>query len=218
MKRYLFFSSLFCLASIGSLAQKSNQQYPLPEYNNEICFLNKDNATLMRLEKGSSKMESKMKMKGFGGGENGYTLDGGKSSVRLKSGSSLFFVFYTGETSSNLSPEADSAMKANGMSQSMQMNPMSMMIDPSQTTSLYNMNSGKGKRMITLQSFSGMKFLGKSKKESIKYTLSVKKIKEGYYEMLVDKPLPKGEYAFLLMGIGMSSMDGSSMLFAFGVD
>jgi len=72
-----------------------------------------------------------------------------------------------------LTPAADSAMKANGMEPSMLINTMSMMRDPSQTTSLYNMNSEKGKRMITLQSAQGMKLSGKAKKESTKYTLSI---------------------------------------------
>ncbi len=61
-----------------------------------------------------------------------------------------------------------------------------------------------------------MKLLGKSKKESTKYTISVKKIREGYYEMIVDKALQKGEYAFTLMNY--VSMDGSYLLFAFGID
>ena len=216
MKRYFFFTSLFCMAGCMLLAQKNKQQYPNPEYSNEIYLFKKDSATLMRLEKGSSKMETKMKMGGFGGGENGYTLDEGKSPVRLKTGSNLSFIFYAGEVSSNLTPEADSAMKANGMSQTMQMNPMSMLNDPAQTTSLYNMTSSKGKRKIILMSAAGMKLLGKGKKESTKYMLSIKKIKEGYYEMIVDKPLSKGEYAFVVMSY--SSMDGSYLLFAFGVD
>ena len=36
--------------------------------------------------------------------------------------------------------------------------------------------------------------------------------------MVIDKPLGKGEYVFTMMNIGMGSMDGSSTLFAFGVD
>lgn len=193
------------------------QNYPTPEFSNEICLLKKDSAKLMRLEKGSSRMEAKSKMMGFGGMENGYTLDGEKSTVRISKGNNLSFIFTSGgSSSSNLSPEADSAMKASGMEQAMQNSPMSMLSDPSQNTTLYNMNIDKGKRKITLQSASGMGILGKTKKISTKYTLSIKKVKEGYYEMIVDKTLPKGEYAFVMMSFG--SMDGSSSLFAFGVD
>jgi hypothetical protein len=35
---------------------------------------------------------------------------------------------------------------------------------------------------------------------------------------VIDKPLPKGEYAFTMMGMGMQAMDGGVTLFAFGVD
>jgi hypothetical protein len=52
---------------------------------------------------------------------------------------------------------------------------------------------------------------------SEKYTFSARKIKEGYWELVVDKPLPKGEYAFTMMGMG-TGMDGSTVIFAFGVD
>jgi hypothetical protein len=106
-------------------------------------------------------------------------------------------------------------MKANGMDPKLfASNPMSAMMDPTQTISLYSMKSDKGKRKILLQS---MGVMGKSKKAATKYTLSVKKIKDNYYELLVDKTsLPKGEYAFVMMDMG--SMDQSWTLFSFGVD
>ena len=200
------------------LSAQNKPVYPVPEFNNEINFLNKENMTLMRLEKGSSKMESKAKMGGMGGGESGYILEESKSPVRIPGGSNFSFIYYTG-TSHSTTPATDSVMKANGMDASMssQINTsMEMMNDPSRKISLYNMNAEKGSRKITIQAYQGMKIFGKSKKESNKYTLSIKKIKEGYYEMIVDKPLSKGEYAFTLMDLG--SMDGSHLLFAFGVD
>jgi len=46
----------------------------------------------------------------------------------------------------------------------------------------------------------------------------VKKIREGYWELVIDKTLPKGEYAFSMMGMGMGNMDGSTTLFSFGID
>ena len=46
--------------------------------------------------------------------------------------------------------------------------------------------------------------------------MSIRKIKDGYFEMIVDKVSPKGEYAFVMMDVG--STDGSSLLFAFGID
>jgi hypothetical protein len=213
----LFLLPVF-ISTCNLLAAQNKVNYPTPEFTNEVSFLNKENMTVVRLEKGSSKMESKTKMGGMGGGENGYSLEGSKSPVRLQAGN-LSFVFYNGSSASGTSPYTDSVMRANGMDPSInsQMNSnMEMMSDPSRTTSLYCMNAEKGSRKVTIQAYSGMKLMGKSKKESVRYTLSIKKIKSGYYEMVVDKPLPKGEYAFVLMSMG--SMDGSCQLFAFGID
>lgn len=194
------------------------QDYPTPEYNNEICLYKKDSSKLMRLEKGSSKMETKAKMMGIGGMENGYTLDGEKSTVRISNGDNLTFVISSGSTS-NLTPEADSAMKAGGMDLSaMQNGPMSMMNDPSHNTTLYSMSSEKGKRKILLGSASGMNLFGKAKKLSTKYTLSVKKVKDNYYLISVDKKLPKGEYAFVTMSLMDMDASGSYLMFAFAVD
>jgi hypothetical protein len=36
--------------------------------------------------------------------------------------------------------------------------------------------------------------------------------------LVIDKPLPRGEYAFSMMAMGAGSMDGSTTLYAFGVD
>ena len=166
----------------------------------------------MRLEKGSSKQEMKMKMMGMGGMDQGYELDGERSPIRLTSGNNLVFLLYTGKGTNMSSPLSDSMMKANGMDPAM-MSTMSAYMDPTQNMSLYNMKAEKGKRKALLQS---MGLMGKSKKTATKYTLSIKKVKEGYYEMIVDKSLPKGEYAFVMMGMG--SMDQSFSLFAFGID
>jgi hypothetical protein len=196
------------------LQAQTSQKYPTPEFSNEIYFFKKDSMQLQRLEKGYSKMNTKTKAGGMGGGEYGYALDGSRSDVRLPSGN-VSFVFFKG-TAGGSNPQSDSAMRANGMDPSAMSDMMGMMDDPSQTTSLYQMNVEKGKRMITMQSYQGMKLLGKAKKESTKYTLSIKKVKSGYYELVVDKPLPRGEYAFLVMGQG--NADGNSMLFAFGIE
>jgi hypothetical protein len=62
------------------------QDYPATEFSNEICLFKKDNSKLMRLEKGSFRMETKAKVMGLGGMENGYTLDNEKSQVRINDG------------------------------------------------------------------------------------------------------------------------------------
>jgi hypothetical protein len=212
MKKNLSLFIILIAAMLHTMAQNT-KAYPLPEYSNEICLVKTDSTTtLVRLEKGSAQMQTKVKALGMGGMDNGYEIEGGKSTVRLHSGTNLVFVLFTGETSSS-SPESDSAMKANGIDPSMLSGAMSMFSDPSSIISLYNMRTDKGQRKVLLQS---MGLMGMSKKTSTKYTLSIKKVKENYYEIKVDKPLPKGEYAFVMMD--SQGMDQSYKLFAFGVD
>ena len=214
MKKNYLLLLLLTVNSALLMAQKAPEKYPTPEYSNEIYFLNKDAAALARLEKAFAKAQAKTKMGGMGGAENGYTIEGSKSSARF-SGGNLSFVYFIGDASSH-SAESDSAMRANGIDPSSMGDPMSMMNDPSRTTSLYNMDVEKGTRKIITMAYPGMKLMGKAKKESTKYTLSIKKLRAGYFELVVDKPLERGEYAFLVQD--MSSTDGTYKLFAFGVD
>jgi hypothetical protein len=208
MKKSIMLIS-FVGSSICLFAQSS---YPVPDYSNEIYLVKKDTGiTLMRLEKGSSKQEMKLKMMGMGGMDQGYTLEGETSTVHLPGGSNLVFILYTGAGAYSSNPEADSMMKANGIDPTMLSNPMGMM-DPTQNITLYSMTATRGQRKAMLQS---MGIMGKSKKTATKYTLSVKKVKEGYYEMIVDKTLPKGEYTFVMASM---SMDQQFSLFAFAVD
>ncbi len=115
-----FILSVIAAVSRFMLLQAQNK-YPEPEFSKEVYYLKKDSVnSLMRLEKGSSKMESKTKMGGIGGYEMGYVLDGEKSSVRLNRAPDLSFVFSTGASArSASSPEKDSMMRANGMDPSM---------------------------------------------------------------------------------------------------
>jgi hypothetical protein len=93
------------------------------------------------------------------------------------------------------------------------------MSDPSQKLTLYKLESGKGIRKVLLQKAPGMNPFGSHKLQSSdKYTFSARKIKDGYWELVIDKPLTKGEYAFTMMNMGMGAMDGSTLIFAFGVD
>ncbi len=63
MKWSLLTIGLFVACSVS--AQDSKQQYPTPEFDNEIYFLNRENNTLVRLEKGNSGLKTKLKMGGF---------------------------------------------------------------------------------------------------------------------------------------------------------
>jgi hypothetical protein len=187
--------------------------YPDPDFTNEVYLYRKDSAVkLLRLEKGTSKMDTKMKMGGFGGAESGYSLEGDKSTIRLSSGKALSFIISTGASGST-SAKTDSMMRANGV------DPSAISgfggTDPTQMISLYKTDVSKGSRKVLLQKGGGM-FGGKKNESSDKYTFSVKKVRNGYWELVIDKTLPKGEYAFTMMSTG--SMDGSMLLYAFGVD
>ena len=220
MKKYLFLSASAILTSLSLWAQPGNTKYPEPEFSKEVYFLKKDSVTtVIRLEKNSSKMESKTKMGGLGGSENGYSIEGEKSSVRLNNRNNLSFVFSTGASAPSSSSSQDSMMRANGMDPSMMQSAMGSMTDPANMITLYKAESGKGKRKILMVKSPGaMPFGSKKMQSSDKFTFSVKKIREGYWELVIDKPLTKGEYAFSMMSMGMASMDGGTTLFAFGVD
>jgi hypothetical protein len=196
------------------------QKYPDPEFANEVYYLKKDSVhSLVRLEKSASKMENKTKAAGFGGFENGYAVEGSKSDIRLN-GSNLSFIVSTGSsasTSSSSSEQRDSIMRANGMDPSMVGGMPTGMSDPATTVTLYKADASKGTRKIYMMKMGGAFSMGKNK-SSDKYTFSVKKIRDGYWELIVDKPLPKGEYAFVTAN-GYSGTGGmDAVLFAFGVD
>ena len=214
--KYLMLTILLLCVSIYLYAQK----YPEPEFNNEVVFLKKDSThTLLRLEKESSKMESKTKGAGFGGYEMGYIFDGEKSTIRIQKAPGYSFVFSTGASVKTASPQQDSIMRANGMDPAMMdgMSGMGGMNDPANTITLYKAESAKGKRKILMQKAGGAFSMGKNK-SSDKFTFSVKKIREGYWELVIDKPLTRGEYAFSMMNMSAGAMDGSTVLFSFGVD
>ncbi|MDP4222664.1 MAG: hypothetical protein Q8868_05055 [Bacteroidota bacterium] len=185
-----------CLFIFCSLSAQDNKQYPTPEFQNEIYYLDKNNNSLVRLEKGNSGIKSKMRMGGFGGSENSFVMDNEKSPVQIKDSLSLSFICYTGDSQSG---------------------GWDSMFDPSRTTSLYNAYPDQGTRKVVVQSASGMRILGKTK-ESKKYTFSVRKIRPGYLELVIDKPLPKGEYMFVVMGGFNVNMEGSASLFAFEIE
>jgi hypothetical protein len=219
--KYFILSAVAVFSNLILHAQK----YPQPEFSNEVYYLKKDSVnSVIRLEKGSSKMESKTKMGGLGGSEMGYEIAGEKSGVRLNKVNNFSFVFSTGASSGSPSSNAerDSMLKANGMDPSMTqgMPSMSSMTDPANSITLYKVETGKGKRKILMQKSPGaMPFGSKKIKSTDKLTFSIKNIKEGYWELVIDKPLSKGEYIFTYSNVlSMNGMTGDLLLFAFGID
>lgn len=186
------------------------QTYPDPEFSNEVYLLKKGTSSaLVRLEKNYSKQETKTKLGGFGGVEYAYNMEGEKSTVRLDSGYNISFVFSTGAASNS---KSDSTLQANGMDPNML---SGYGFDPTQMISLYKTSSEKTVRKIYLAKSSGAFSLGNKNSSSDKYPFSIKKVRDGYWELVPDKKLPKGEYAFVVMGY---NTDGSYTLFAFGIN
>ncbi len=227
MKHISFFTILLCATPIFLLAQKTTLTYPEPEFGKEVYGYKKNNNELVRLEKETSTMKTKTKMGGFAGAQMAYEMQGKKSSVRFNGTENLTFVFQSGygkkesvKTESQVSMGADSLimMGDNSMPAMPDMSSMmDMMNDPAKTISLYEVALKDGKRKIVMQDSGGMTMFSKKEKSNTKYSLSFKKVKEGYFEIVVDKRLPRGEYVFVNTGQG-NSMDNSSTLFAFAID
>jgi hypothetical protein len=219
MKKILFSAiSLFASAILYS------QTYPNPDFTNEPYYLQKNDSsswTLVRLEKGTSTMETKTKLGGFGGSESEYTMGGNTSSVRIKSGTIPSFIVSAGEGASKGtgSDHSDSVMRASGVDPGLIQQAMGGMMDPGSRFTLYKAESGGGQRIILLQKTHGGPFASKKIKSSDKYSFSVKKIRDGYWELIPDKVLPPGEYAFSALDPTAGSARGPGvLLFAFGIE
>jgi len=198
------------------------QKYPEPEFTNEVYYLKKDGSfTLVRLEKISSTIETKTKLGGFGGSEAEYTMDGNTSSVRIKAGSNPSFIVSNskGNSKGTGSGHSDSMMRASGVDPGLIQQAMGGMMDPGTRFTLYKTESGSGQRIILLQKSHGGPFASKKVKSSDKFTFSVKMIHDGYWELIPDKELPPGEYAFSALDpTGGSARGPGALLFAFGID
>jgi hypothetical protein len=214
MKKFFIFIMLMMVMGILNA-----QTYPSPEFTNEVSFLKKDSGlSIVRLEKESSKMDTKSKLTGS---ESGYTVAGEHSPIRLHGSSGLSFVFTNNSTSGATDSKAktDSMMRANGVDPAIMDERMGNMSDPANMITLYKVESTKGNRKIYLMKMGGaLPFSSHKQTSSDKYTFSVRKIRDGYYELLIDKSLPRGEYAFTLTGMGMGNMDGGVTIYAFGLD
>ena len=105
MKKHLLLCSIAFMILPGTYSQPNNAIYPEPEFSKEVYLLKKDSVNkAIRLEKNSSKMDTKVKAAGFGGAENAYLIEGEKSPVRIPGGANLSFIFSTGSFRTNFFP------------------------------------------------------------------------------------------------------------------
>ena len=215
MKSFSALAFIMMLLNASSFAQTTAASYPEPEFMQEVYAFNKGVNSLVRLEKEATKLETKTKAMGFGGSESAYNFKGEKSNIRFSTSQIPSFVFRMRQDMSggNKGSKNDSMHSNPNMPDMSSLNSMmDQMMDPSKTIALYILDQRTGERALVMQS-SGGKFSKKSK-TSDKVMMSFRKIKDGYYEMVIDKPLPKGEYAFMNAMGGMSE----TTMYLFGVD
>jgi len=212
-----FVICLFTLMCLVSFAQDSKQLPPEPEFILEVYAFDKQKIGLVRLEKENSRLETKTKMGGFAGAEYVYNLGGEKSTVRFSSSQVPSFVFrYRGDNATATSYMNNSVLKDTLQKMGSSVEQFNTMLDdvtnPVKTLSLYRLDVRKSGRALVFQSSGGA--FSKGKKASDKLSVSFRLIRDGYYEIVVDKPLPKGEYCFLHAAVGLME----PTFFAFGVD
>lgn len=207
-KIYLFFAALLFL-SIGFA-----QSYPTAPNTKEIYLLKKGTKdSLVSLEKQQSKFQTKTKMGGFGGMETGYALTGSASPVRLTgTGAQTSFIFSLEKKQYS---KTDSLLRANGIEpDDYDGNEM----EPANDIVLYKLDASGGRRKIgVMKSSGGIGFgMGKAKKSDNRLPFGTLKIRPGYWELVIDQRLAKGEYAFAFASSAES--DETLTVFAFGVD
>jgi hypothetical protein len=115
------------IASVHNLNAQTNNaaapKTPDPQFLNQVYYYPGD--SLIALEKTNAYLKSKMK--GFGGAETSYTMDGASCPIRIKAGDNQQFVVRLGMS----------------------------MADPSMMIKLYKFDSRKGKRESTISNKRG---------------------------------------------------------------
>lgn len=183
--------NLFILFVILDICYSLNaQSYPDPEHPNEVYALQNDSNALIRLEREISTLDVNTKMK-KGSVESSYSIDKERSTVRI---THFTFVFREDSETSFIPgfTESDSTPSFHSIS-------------------LYKMASSKGKRKIVMMNMSNQK-----SDQAEPLDLNFRKVRERYFEFIVDKPLQKGEYAFVIKRY--DTFTNQAMILAFGVD
>ncbi|HTR29381.1 MAG TPA: hypothetical protein VMH27_08920 [Puia sp.] len=200
--------------AIGFGMTASAQSYPNPDFNNEVYALRKDSGKLTRLEKASSQIHQKNSF--MGGGSMQYDVEAKQSPVRFTNMDPYSFIIYTGSGNGGSfasGSAGDSAMRASGMDPNM-FNGFGS-LNPSQIA-LYRMDVSHDQRAVVMAKGGG--YFNKKSTSSGVLTTSFRKVRDGYFEIVIDKKLAPGEYAFLVQQTGMASANGGVILFCFGVD
>lgn len=151
------------------LAAQSADSIPDPEFINQVFAWGKDHK-LMPLEKKRAEIVTKNKM-GIGGAKQMYQLDGANSSVSVSTDNTMFVV---------------STANSGGFG-----------MDPSQQFMLMKFESRKDKREAVSAQYGGMMKKQNTNQAGNEIGLNYKQIREGVYGIMPEKPLEKGQYAFI---------------------
>lgn len=211
----VFIGALCGILACGLVAL--GQDYPNPEFNNEVYAFQKDSNKLVRLEKQTVTIDNKTSI--VSGSRVEYNVDAGQATVRFGNIERYTFVFWTGAVASGIMPGVAAGSRSDSLIRATGVDPSLLNVggaNSPENFTLYRMDASKGKRTILLVKAGG--YFSKKGGESEKYSISTKRIREGYFEMVVDKKLPPGEYAFVIRSQGMDAMRGGATLYCFGVN
>jgi hypothetical protein len=145
------------------------------------------------LENAGATRKQKKKLGGFGGISFSYEMEGEKSLLRLNADSAIFVTD-----------------QGTGM----------LSMDMSLTLQLFKLEIKNGKR-VAVQGDYKPSLLGTGKTTDTKITTSSKSLKEGLTQLVPEKKLAKGEYAFVSGMMEGNNYDGKNtkyLAYAFGID
>ena len=159
----------------------------------EVKLYNISTNQQSNLETSGAIRKQKKKLGGFGGVSFSYEIEGEKSTTRLNADSAIFVI---------------------------QQGTGAMSMDISMTITLYKLEIKGGKR-VAVQADYKSSLTGSGKTTDTKITTSTKQLKEGLTQILPQKKLEKGEYAFVSSMMEGNNYDGKNtkyIVYAFGID
>jgi hypothetical protein len=166
----------------------SAQNTPVPDVLNEINHYETKANTLQKLERKPVKIAVKTKALGFGGGDMVFEMEGDRSPVRIAQSDTIRFVVSLADASG----------------------------DPSRAFNLYKASVKKKKRTGKYSHSSG--YFGKKSGTGDVIIYTVRKIKDGAFEIILTSKLEAGEYLFVNVSSLPAYGGNGADAFAFGVD
>lgn len=173
-------------------AQKATDSIPEPEFMNQVFAWGREHK-LISLEKKDAEIVTKNKT-GIGGMKQMYEMDGAKSSVVLVPDNLIFVVSTAG---------------SGGLG-----------MDPSSQFTLLKFEAKKDKRQALSADYGGgMMKKNKPRDGDNEIGLNLKRIREDVVGLVPEKPLEKGEYAFInKMSIQGGGISMKMEAFAFSIE